>query len=225
MKWATVDDWSGDVFVWTYAGRPEMIGCILTGPETKDSRKAIQEFHLLGEKPVSPVDMQGKARWAPREGLTLRAVEGAPKPAETAPLRLSQMRQLLRDFTAHLKFNQRESDLRLLTQPLMRFQPTDGVVVDGALFTYVWPDGGTDPELILLVECRKTDPGLAWYYAPARFSTRELWLKHGEREVWRGPSLEGARESDFSLPYLCGTIELIPESPAERDKKGPPKSK
>jgi hypothetical protein len=212
MAWATHDDWSGDVFVWTHAGRPEMIGCILSGPEATDSRKSIQEFHLLGEMPIQPVKMPGAARWAPQAGLTLRPVDGAPKPADGAPLRLSQMRQMLRDFTAHMHFNQRESHLRLLTQPLMRYQPTDGVVIDGALFTYVWPDGGTDPELILLVECRKSEAGLGWYYAPARFSTRELWLKHGEQEVWHGPSLEGARQSDLSLPYYCDTIELLPNS-------------
>src|SRR5579863_2111606 len=32
MRWTNDGDWSGDVFVWTDRGRPEVIGCILSGP-------------------------------------------------------------------------------------------------------------------------------------------------------------------------------------------------
>src|SRR4051794_40545295 len=32
MRWANDDDWSGDVYVWTHEGRPEVVGCILSGP-------------------------------------------------------------------------------------------------------------------------------------------------------------------------------------------------
>lgn len=213
MTWSTHNDWSGDVFVWTHAGRPEVIGCILSGPETADSRKAIQEFHLLGEEPISPVTTPGGVRWAPNEGLKLRSLEGAPEPAKTAALRLSQMRDMLRGFTAHMIYNERESHLRLLPQPLMRFSPADDIGVDGALFAYVWPDGGTDPEMLLLLECRRTEAGVAWFYAAARFSTRELWLKHRDEDVWRVPPRDG--QAELSLPYLCGTIELIPQIPPE----------
>jgi hypothetical protein len=207
MKWANDDDWSGDVFVWTREEVPEVIGCVLTGPtEPKGRRIAFQEFHLLAEQPIAPADMAGRIRWAPAEGLKRLRLEGAPQPAETPALRLTQMRQLLRDFSAHMEANG-EWELRLLPQPLMRYQPKDGPIVDGALFTFVWTKG-TDPELILLMECRRTKKGMAWEYAPVRFSNRELWLKHHEQEVWRGPShREPSGESD--LIYTTHYLETI----------------
>ena len=222
FKWASDDAWSGDVFVWTYAGRPEMIGCILSGPNSANLREAYQEFHLLGERPIHDADMLSKFRWTPAEGLALRSIERAPAPAATAPLRLAQMRQILREFSAMMNANG-EWELRLLPQPLMRYQPTDGDVVDGALFTFIWPKG-TDPELILLLECRKTQDGLAWFYAPVRFSTRELWLNHEGKEVWRSASLVYANNSNPVKPYISSSIGIIPKARLDDKPSGSSKS-
>ena len=204
MKWATDDDWSGGVYVWKRNDLPAVIGCLLTGPtEPKGRRIAFQEFHLLSEEPIAPADMAGRFRWAPTAGLKRLRLEGAPEPADTPALRLTQMRQLLREFTAHMEANG-VWELRLLPQPLMRYQPKEGPVVDGALFTFVWSKG-TDPELILLMECHTTSNGMAWEYAPVRFSNRELWLKHHDQEVWRGPvHREAGAESDqiYTTRYL-----------------------
>src|SRR5262245_21629859 len=38
MRWSNDDDWSGDVFIWTHAGRPEVVGCLLSGPGKDDKR-------------------------------------------------------------------------------------------------------------------------------------------------------------------------------------------
>lgn len=213
FKWSTDDDWSGDVFVWTFAQRPEMIGCILSGPKNENTRDAYQEFHLLGEKPIASADMLSRFRWAPVAGLETRPVAGTAAPAETAQLRLTQMRQILRDFTGYMEANG-EWELRPLPQPLMRYQPVDSDVVDGALFAYIWPKG-TDPELILLLECRKTATGLEWRYAPARFSTRALWLKHAGKEVWRGESLVHANNSNPAKSYVSASIGTVPKSKLE----------
>jgi len=199
----------GDVFVWNRGDRPQVIGCILTGPGDAKKRLAFQEFHLLSEDPIAPTDMQGQFRWAPKDGLKLRPLEGAPEPAEAPALRLAQMRELMADFSADM---QAEStwELRLLRQPLLRYQPKEGPVVDGALFTYVWTKG-TDPELVLLLECRKTKDGRKWFYAPVRFTNREVWLKHREKEVWRGAfhREEGGPESTWI--YTTRYLATIPD--------------
>jgi hypothetical protein len=196
MKWANDDDWSGDVCVWTWNDQPEVIGCVLSGPAGTNQRIVFQEFHLLATEPIAPADMQGHSRWSPKEGLKRISLDGGPEPAESPVARLSQMRQILRDFSAHMTA-EGEWELRLLPQPLLRYQPKEGPVVDGALFTWVWTKG-TDPELVLLVECRKTKSGTAWFYAPVRFSNRELWLKHRDMEVWRGlVHHEPAQKSDL----------------------------
>src|SRR6185436_20530303 len=49
MRWSNDDDWSGEVFVWTDAGRPGVIGCILSGPSGEENRNVFHEFHLLSE--------------------------------------------------------------------------------------------------------------------------------------------------------------------------------
>ena len=32
FSWSSDNDWSGDVFVWTARGRPQVIGCVLSAP-------------------------------------------------------------------------------------------------------------------------------------------------------------------------------------------------
>lgn len=182
MRWATDDDWSGDVFVWTHDGLPEAIGCILSGPGNA-GRPVYHEFHVLAEQPIAPVTLQTRRLWQPSEGLKRLPVPTAPAPAETAAARLTQMRQMARDFTAHMEADGMW-ELRLLPQPVFRYRSESAGVMDGALFTYVWSKG-TDPELVLLLESRMADKGHAWHFAPVRFSTRELWLQHDGNEVWR----------------------------------------
>ena len=207
MKWANDNDYSGDVFVWTRDDRPEVIGGVHSGPRMGHQRQVSVEFHLLATDPIAPADLLGRLRWAPTAGLERHPVDDAPKPADSPVVRLTQMRQILRDFSAHMDVNGGEWELRLLPQPLLRYQPKDGPVVDGALFTFVWTRG-TDPELILLLECRKTSAGRAWFCAPVRFSHRALWLKHHDAEVWRAPvHQEPALET--GLLYTTHGLELV----------------
>jgi hypothetical protein len=214
LKWFNDDDWSGDVCVWTWEDLPEVIGCVLSGPAENNQRIVFQEFHLLATEPIAPADMQNRSRWSPREGLKRIPLEGVPDPAESAVARLTQMRQILRNFSAHMTA-QGEWELRLLPQPLMRYQPKTGPVVDGALFTFVWTKG-TDPELVLLLECRKTNSGTAWFFAPVRFSNRELWLKHHNVEVWRGP-VHQEPDPESHLVYTTRYRETI-EDPRPKAK-------
>src|SRR5262245_42719428 len=122
----------GAVFVWTLGGRPEMIGSIFTYRyKEKINRK--HELQSLASEPLS-AEFRGKAVWAPKKaGVTFAPIEDAPTPAESTRLRLTQMKALARDFSANLKDAEGEShQLRLLTQPLYRYEPQDRGVLDGA---------------------------------------------------------------------------------------------
>jgi hypothetical protein len=214
FHWASDNDWSGDVFVWTAKGRPHVVGCILSSP-TKPDRTAIHEFHALSPEPLGPAEMAAKYRWAPKTGVEFKKLDGAP--AATAAGRLPQMRALSRELHGFMQADGRY-ELRLLPQPLLRYQPTEGDVIDGALFSWVWAGRGTDPELIVAIECHRTPQGLDWRYAPLRFTTREVWLTHGDRELWRVPvHREQGREVCTSL-YTTRPVGKI-VLPAE--KKGP----
>jgi hypothetical protein len=223
MRWANDDAWSGDVFVWTHAGRPEVVGCILSGPIRGD-RLCYHEFHLLAAQPIAPADLLTNRRWQPEQGLPVSRLKDAPLPAESAGGRLVQMRQMCRDFSAHMEADG-EWELRLLPQPLFRYGDAKSAeatgVVDGALFAYVWTKG-TDPELILLLECRQTDVGPAWHYAPVRFSNRSLWLQHAGQEVWRVGSHREPSGSSTAELYTTAYARRVGPATAEPQSKPEP---
>ena len=75
----------------------------------------------------------------------------------------------------------------------------DSNVVDGAVFAYVWSNG-TDPEILLLLECRREKDGmLTWKYGPARFTHRGLRVEHGGQEVWKVGEGHGSAATPYRL--------------------------
>jgi len=102
------------------------------------------EFHSLS---LSTLDVTRRgthdALWKPkRPGIELTPIEGAPPPARSAAQRLVQMRTLAREFSAATRDTQdKRWELRLLSQPLYRYESTDPDVLDGALFAFVTSAG------------------------------------------------------------------------------------
>jgi hypothetical protein len=174
---------TGEVFVWTYRGRPEVVGSIFSHPTGDGQRVMCHELHSLSTA-VLVVDRKAQEQWVPQAaGVELKPVEGAPVPAGGASQRLAQIRALAREFTGRSLGDGQSWELRLLPQPLYRYESTDPDVIDGALFTLV-SSAGTDPEIILVLEACKTQAGPRWVYGAARFSDMNLWLKHKGQEVW-----------------------------------------
>jgi hypothetical protein len=175
----------GDVFVWTYRGRPEVVGSIFSHPSDDGKMRIVcHELHSLSLA-VLVVDREAAEHWVPQApGVDLKPIEGAAAPANTSGQRLAQMRVLAREFTGRSKSEQgQEWELRLLPQPLYRYESTDPDVLDGALYTLV-SSAGTDPEIILALEARKTRSGNQWVFGAARFSDMNLWLLHKGKDVW-----------------------------------------
>ena len=122
------------------------------------------------------------------------------------------MRSLSREFTGRSLSDQGRSwELRLLPQPLYRYESTDPDVLDGAVFTLV-SSAGTDPEIILILEARKTESGPRWVYAAARFSDMNLWLNHKGQEVWSSiRSEENTFYHDAKHRFRFYQDRIIPE--------------
>ena len=137
---------------------------------------------------------------------------GAPAPAATAPLRLVQLRTVAREFSGRsLSARGQAWALRLLPQPLFRYESTDPEVIDGAVFALV-SSAGTDPEVILLLEARRGADGPRWMFAAARFSDMDLWLEHKNQEVWSSIRSEENRfEHDAKHRYRFYEDRSIPE--------------
>jgi hypothetical protein len=178
----------GAVFVWTCRGRAEAIGAFFSFPTT-GPRKLYHEFHSLSLS-VLEVARAGThpSTWTPlAPGIELTAILGAPRPARSASQRLSQLRALTRDFSASTRnHSDRRLELRLLPQPLYRYESTDSDLLDGAVFAFVT---STDPEALLVFEARKIAPadGPVWELAICRFTDLALVVRHKGKEVFTAP--------------------------------------
>src|SRR5438034_9688759 len=51
MRWSSLKDYSGDVFIWTQRAVPAVIGCMPSGPNGAKARNMSHEFHLLAAQP------------------------------------------------------------------------------------------------------------------------------------------------------------------------------
>ena len=175
----------GDVFVWTSKGRPEVIGSFYKWYSPFTHRT--NEFVSLATGPVVAA-RDGDRVWTPsRAGVELKPIPEAPTPADSPPQRLRQMRALAADFSARETDRQGvDRDLRLLSQPIYRYEKTEGDLVDGALFAFAL---GTDPEALLVLEDRVVDGVPRWHYALARMNSIAMRATFKGREVWNLPTL------------------------------------
>ncbi len=204
----------GVVCIWTFRGRAEVIGAFFSFPQT-GTRDLYHEFLSLSLSVldvVHPAKQEGS--WVPEApGIDLTPIAAAPKPARTASQRLVQMRALSRDFSASTKDGkERRWELRLLPQPLYRYESTDPVILDGTVFAFV-TSAGTDPEAMLVVEARATAAGgePAWQYAVGRFTDLNLVVRYKGKEVFTAPYIEpNAPRQDSKHRYRVFRDRSIP---------------
>jgi hypothetical protein len=198
----------GDVFVWTADGRPEAVASIYRFYRPEPHRA--DEFHSLAFGRLV-AERNGAAAWTPsRRGLDLKPIPGAP--AADAAARLRQMRALAQEFTSR-QTNRAggDSEMRLLAQPIYRYEDTKGDLIDGGLFVFVQ---GTDPELFLPIEARRTKEGtLRWFYGATRMHGIHMRLSHRGREVWSVPTIPAEQVFDTREPYVVIRFETPPGSP------------
>ena len=198
-----VGDFYSNVFVWTRKGRPEVVASITNW--YAPTRRFGGEFQSLSSGLLTAVGL-GKTVWEPENpGVNLKLVVGANRPSKRPATRLRQMLALTREFKVAAKTTADRSDvpkqLRLLPRAIFRYKSTDPQVLDGAIFAFV---RGTDPELLLLIEARRTDAGVVWHFAPARMNSIEFRLLHKSREVWNVPQIAPPwiNVQDRSKPYV-----------------------
>lgn len=212
MHWASPDDWSGDIFVWSRAGRPEVVGCILAGPNRLGTRPFFHEFHALSTTPPPVRTFPNGNAWKLAEPPVMwQPVPKAVPPYTSARPWLSQMREIAREFSFGTIFQGGTWELRLLPQPIHRYRnpvlaqraenkdATRSDWHEGALFAFV-QSTGTDAEALLMIEARDTPEGVRWHYAPVRMTNNPLWLKRGGEELWR-VAAHTDPAGDKVLPY------------------------
>jgi hypothetical protein len=205
----TIGPFSGEVYVWTYEGRAIVAGGIGSLP-LPNFRNVFHEFHALSERAPQPTKIHSveSLTWTPA-GETPQPIPGAPPPVPgdtpaSRSRRLLQMRKMAQEFQGRTinPEGTATAKLRLLPAPLFRLDPEalktgQHAVIDGALFVFIG-EVGTDSEMLLYVECRKTDDGLEWTYVPAAVTYLEMWMEHKGKEIWHIPNyFEDPRQRNY----------------------------
>ena len=196
LRWSNpnVGEIHGNVFLWTASGRPVAVGSLFKwfSPHTHTSH----EFQALTEQRLA-ASYDGREVWTTKEsGVSFVPLKGVEVPADSAARRLAQMRQLAKQFTGHETTREGgQYELRLLSQPVYRYEPKEEVST-GGIFAFVL---GTDPEILLLLESRGDKP--QWHFAAARMQNCALALKFDGKEIWTAEQLEWKVAFDHSQPY------------------------
>jgi hypothetical protein len=170
----------GSVFLWTHERRPVAVASIFGHP-VQGNRKIVHELHALYPQLLYPESTDGHPeKWQPKKGIAFAPLSEVPAPESSASKRLLQMRKIMRSFGGHtVDWRKQRWELRLLPQPLYRYDDAKNGVVDGALFALV-TDAGTDPEILVLLEATKS----GWQYATMRFTDSTYHVVLDDREVF-----------------------------------------
>jgi hypothetical protein len=207
---------NGVIYVWTHAGRPEVIGSIWAsgGPAPPGKWKLCHTFHSLATGPLEAY-RNGEGSWAPAKGgVEPKLAPDAPVPGKTLSQRLTQMKSIARDITVLQAVDPEETkevELRLLPQPIYRYEAGDDASRDGAIFAYLrdW-----DPEILLLVESRDTPDGPRWHYEPFRFCYLSARAKYKDTEVWsyhKGGPMTDRKHYYLSIHGASFVDRIVPE--------------
>jgi len=132
-------------------------------------------------------------RWSPPGTLyEFRAVPNGPVPDRTPQRRLIQMREISKRFSGVEEVDQERCELRLLTQPVDRYVPSNVENADGAIFLFAF---GTNPEVVLLLE----SDGVKWNYAAGRMTgAQSVTLTIDNAIAWQGLPLQKGNESPYT---------------------------
>lgn len=207
LRWSNPlrDTPDGAVFLWTREGRAAAIMCAFW----RNDREYKHEFQSLSDGPFV-MALAGESVWAPEEpGVTSEEHPGMIEVAKTRPRRLTQMRQIARQYTATVGGSDGTArELRLLPQPLFRYGEDVAApgVVDGALFAWV---ESTDPEVLLLLEARaEAGEEAEWYFAFARMSRWTQSVTYNGQPVWSCEWMAGSvNEPYVVLSHSAGDSE------------------
>jgi hypothetical protein len=216
LKWSNpvVGSIYGNVYVWTDRGRPVVVGSIYQW--YSPFRHKTHEFQSLAPT-AFVMEREGATVWTPAgPGVELKPLSDAPPPAGTPGQRLRQLRDLSTRFSARQTDRKNvDRDMRLLAQPVCRYERIEGDLIDGALFVFAL---GTDPEALLLIEARRVDGTPQWQYGLARMNSIHMRVNDRGREIWNVPTLSWAEVADLRGTYTTYRFNLVdatlkPEAP------------
>jgi hypothetical protein len=178
----------GEIFLWTNTGLPAAVVSINEFTRVNGKVDGEHEWCSLTN---GPIVASGPHRWSPETaGISFLPLPIEETLADSPTRRLRQMRELANRFSGNKTTRVGESRaLRLLPQPIYRYQSKDADIPDGGLFALV---EATDPEALLLLEARPSKSTYTWQYAFARLNSVKITASFDGQQVWEAPQLPGS---------------------------------
>jgi hypothetical protein len=194
VRFATQNIDEGDILIWTRQGRPEVAAQVFQ-LDVGNNKIWLHEFQSLSSEPIV-LERGGTPIWSPAEkGMTWNTLPADFAPGQTAPLRLTQMKQLARRFTGveqspgveNRVEDLKDFELRMKPKEVFRYASKESGTADGVVFYFAQEDR-TDPELLLLIEAATVDGQPAWRFACAPLSCWSMQLNLDGKEAVSIPS-------------------------------------
>jgi hypothetical protein len=134
-----------------------------------------------------------RIRWRSKAAaLNWQEFDEAPLPGDSAVVRLRQLKALAAQFEGEIE-NTRLRDreqMRLLPQPLHRYESPKEGVIDGAAFGIT--SKGTNPDSLLLIEAVATEGSAAeWRFGIVGMTGDAVSIRLGDKVVFHKPFTEG----------------------------------
>ena len=194
------------------AGRPKgFVSAEYWAPNTdnpSDQPFVSFEFIPLSDQPFELAGRRAELKWTwDGSGTRPIVLPEAPAPAASPRQRLVQMRNIVRRLDVKEIYRENPIALRLMTQPVDRYEDRERGIVDGAAFLFAH---GTNPEILVLLECTNQ----RWQLCILRMSWAESFVELDGREIVRFPEI---REHPTAGPYQTAGYGL----PGQLDLKAP----
>jgi hypothetical protein len=210
LRWANptrITHFESCTYLWIFRGRPAVVACVFSVHAPGDPPQFCHALQSILREPIV-VEREGRRIWHPASSkIEFAPVPAAPRAERSAAARLRQMKGLAAQFSATLiKWREDGSDreeLRLLPQPIYRYESEDPEVLDGGVFAFVQ---GTDPEVLLLLEAVRTNGDLVWRYGFVRRTSGVLEARHRGKLVWSMPS--SSNRTDPTQPEIY--VDVLP---------------
>lgn len=194
---------NGTVWAWGKTGRPKAFLELFRA--TEPNSPWINAITLTSKETVS-VKTGVANGWKPAQTqIDPKLIPDAPLPDSKENVRLLQMKEQSRRFTAHEFWDPNNSrfELRLLPRPLLRYKDEADGIQDGTAYILAHD---TNPEIVLLIEALGETPEKArWHFSAARLGSAELHLEIDGNGVWkqgRTPNVAGKSTDPYWLFFV-----------------------
>jgi hypothetical protein len=157
------------------------------------------EFLSMIDTPFELSDSR-RLLWSPQaNGIEFHELTGPAAPAANDRLRLRQMKAAIQRFSLTERLNGEPYQLRLLPNPIDRYDDPDASILDAAAFAFAY---GTNPEALVLIECDAEH----WRFGVAHTSSAEVMVSIDNQQVLK---LEELTTWEKPKPHSADWYEII----------------